>query len=216
MISFKSFLSELHNIKRFYGTESIADIFKSFGWRELGSGAFASVYEIPGKPYVAKVWTADKSYELFLKYILMKENRNNPFFPKVFGRLKTIPAVHLRSRKEDVVKIVLLEKLEQISNVSWSIFEDVLDGKALSTEQIYYAKDLIDIDLLRETLEAMEQYKSQWLPSTWGDIHSGNVMERPDGSIVITDPWALGTDMDELGRRRMEKPIYSKPRYLEK
>lgn len=46
---------------------------------------------------------------------------------------------------------------------------------------------------LLETLKKLETIKHKWSGCGF-DIHEGNVMQRPDGTIVITDPMASYQD----------------------
>jgi len=224
MISFKQFLLELYNVKKFYGANSLKNLFKKLKWREVGSGAHSQVFEIPSKNYVIKVWTLDQSYESFLRYILKSENRNNPHFPRVLGRMKTIPAFHRRSRKDELIKLVKLEKLEPMSEGN----ETFVDQVIMDVQDEWFVgrvgrraeknKDMFPQGpSLRNAMLKMEEGRE------FGrlDIHVGNFMERPsDGMIVCIDPWHDPDELNVLDEIIVDdqNPAlakYTKPGYLE-
>jgi hypothetical protein len=214
MKSFKQY-NEALGVKKYYGTKSLPEFFKSLGWVMLGDGHFATVWKPQGKDYVIKAWVGtDRAYERFLSFCI--KNRGNKHVPKVIGRLKSIPAFYIRSTRQEKVKLVKLEILENIDYEEYQKFLDVLNNY----DRKYVNKNDPDIVSLHNTLVEMEKWRIGW-----EDFHSGNVMQRENmnGSvdIVIVDPWAHEEDIDDVTvvrekDRNRYLPKYDKPHYLEK
>ena len=74
------------------------------GFKHLGEGNFASVYEHPSYPWVFKVFKNDSGYMHFFQYA--KANQNNPNLPKIKGNFIKI---------NDNTFAIRLEKLKPIS-----------------------------------------------------------------------------------------------------
>lgn len=218
MKRFKNFLNELYNVKELYGAVTLGSLFRKLGWKQIGTrSVFASVWSIPNKPYIVKAWTLDEAYENFLRYILSSDNRNNPHFPKIFGRMKSIPAVHLRSKKDDIVKLVKLEKLESLEqgSMEYKIIEKILSGKSYKNDD----SDIFpQVKTFKETYEKLENQRQ--FHGYIDDLHMNNVMVRPsDGIIVIIDPWLSEIDYEDLKVKNIKDDKfsqYTKPYYLEK
>lgn len=231
---FKQLLSELVGVKKYYGKKCIADILENeLGWRDIGSGKFANVYEVPGKNYVVKVWTDDEPYEIFLKYILTHPNKH---FPKVLGRLKSIPAMYKRTDRKETVKMVKLERLEPCPAKTYEMVESILRGSR-SYKHTYYVdkdyqkKDGSIITVKRERFEYHDL--SEIFPQTDSifdvyhtmmedlddtrcspDVTNRNIMQRSDGTIVLIDPlWYDGT-YSLYNLYRMEEESYGGDRYF--
>lgn len=83
---------------RIDGTEAM----KRLGWKVIGYGAFADVYEKPGVNYVVKLFTeTDTSYMKFIKMVLANPN---PHFPKFYG--KPVPLSISNERRSDILPSV--------------------------------------------------------------------------------------------------------------
>ena len=212
MMTFKQFCEAI-GIKRFYGFPSLNSILDSIGWTMIGNGAFASVWKVPGKPNcVYKAWAYDEAYEDFVKFCLKRENRNNPHLPKFLGGIKRIPAVFKRSRKEMIIKVIRMEELEKITMRDWNVW--------ISDACRYYYEDTYDTmddqaKAFRETVAAIR--KDLLGGKNDIDIHPANIMMRPDGTVVITDPIIDEHDLmnNSMGDLEHEPNKYNKPYYLE-
>ncbi len=145
------------------------------GFRRLGEGAFAAVYEKPGYPWVFKVFHGDPAYLDFLKFAL--KNQSNPHVPKFKGQPFKI---------SNDTYAVRMEKLSHMfSNV-----DDLLNltnrwrGGLLTAPQEEYLND-VDLPQMIPVLNSLGK-----LATTHGynlDIHNFNVMARGD-TLVIVDP----------------------------
>lgn len=222
MQSFKNLLTELYGVASYYGAENLNQIFKDLGLVNLGSGAFSSVWEVPGKNYVIKTWTTDEAYETFLSYCA--KHQRNPYLPKIKGRLKSIPAVYKRHWKEEVVKIVKLERLQKIDQEAFNMFMYIKNidetwGKYKTLDEIYNAYD--DPILNSQILGLYQTYRA--LTTDLGkptDLHDANLMQREDGTIVLTDPYANFKKQDEIAslilQNKVAGIVFDKPYYKNK
>jgi hypothetical protein len=205
MKSFKQ-LIELANVKKYYGYESLSAILLAAGYKHLGSGFFASVWQPPNKDYVIKFWVGtDRSYEAFLSYCI--KNKGNVNLPVLKGRLKSFPAIYNRSNKEEMVKRIKLEKLEPLDSENSRLFFSLL------FDSTYKPKTYEELMLKLLIGDLMDNIVG------WNDLKVANVMQRSNRTIVITDPWAHNDSVADVMFRTMEDERelkYNKPHYLEK
>lgn len=98
------------------------------GWKEIGEGSFATVFEKLGKNYVLKLYISDAGYESFLDFL--EQNQNNPHLVKIKRSL--IPS------RSEVTKIglVAIEKLKPISRSDWRINLSTSLGRFLTNYNI--------------------------------------------------------------------------------
>lgn len=88
--------------------DMVYDRLKANGWKEIGSGSFAKVFEHPEKDYVMKLFT-DQCYLAFLRFL--ERHQNNPHIVKV----KSIDIIP----KGDNVGLVAIEKLKKANFSNW-------------------------------------------------------------------------------------------------
>lgn len=160
--------------------DDLHDYMVSLGFEFVGGGEFSLVFESPLTDAVVKVYN-DECYDEFVKFCF--ENLTNPFLPKFRGR-----GVRLR----DGARMIRIEKLLPLS---------INDCRGIQLLTNLVKKggsgphEMWDFtpkqQMLYNTVEAL--YKSLRAPCTM-DIHSGNVMQRPNGQIVIIDPFAPDRD----------------------
>ena len=158
------------------------------GWTPLNSGAYSDVYKNPRKNYVMKV-TTEPDYG-YAKYVDLIKRSRNPHFPKISDR-KTFTV------RGDDYDIYLIEKLRHLEwdiatqyvnifrNIIWTRVANLrVDLNDLYNNNI--PKILSQNPKLVSALEIIgENSSDQEL-----DIKNDNIMERDDGTIVITDPYA--------------------------
>ena len=154
---------------------------KAHGFKHLGEGNFASVYEHPSYPWVFKVFKNDSGYMHFFQYA--KANQNNPNLPKIKGNFIKI---------NDNTFAIRLKKLKPISNTFFihNMAEPISIIRLLKNRNI---NDL-DQDYQHTLLKLQKNFpgifqiihdmvKSKYLL----DISSRNMMMR-NNTPVITDP----------------------------
>jgi hypothetical protein len=150
---------------------------KELGWKRIGSGAFARVYEHPNYPLVLKIFSSkDSCYIKFLKYV--EQHSTNPFLPKVRGKLLKLNNDYYAVR---------LEKLQPLDISEW---EDVYDEMIyeLINESGYdfdlairkYPKHRNFLNTLRDISDSLNCRL---------DIHRYNFMKRGKQTVIIDPVW---------------------------
>jgi hypothetical protein len=151
------------------------------GFKYLGSGNFAGVYEHPNYPWIFKIFKDDPGYIHFFKYA--KTNQHNENLPKIKGNLIKI---------NDTTYVIRVEKLSPMSN---TFFNNEFNNVA-PIFRLFARRELHDLDqdYQQTMLKFKEKYpgiftvlydmaKSNYLL----DLSSRNMMMRGD-IPVITDP----------------------------
>ena len=148
---------------------------EELGFEELGSGGFGIVFERPGYPWVFKVFNNDPGYLAYLNYVINHQNLSA--VPKIKGR-------PIRINKNTYA--IRIEPLDALSGG--------LVGKLANTPVGLTSSEYTDF---------VKRIAKQWpdvakvladLPGIIGksrlylDLHDANIMQRADGTPVITDP----------------------------
>lgn len=160
---------------------NISAFMSKYGWTLLGNGAFARAYTHTNKDYIIKIFADDVGYLTWLKFV--QANQDNPLVPKLRGKpVKILPKIYA----------VRLEKLEE------SEYEDLIRFKEL------YRKWKVGGLLLAVHTPKEVKHWSKFFDffskfKHFSDMHSGNLMKRPNGEIVVTDPLAY-LDTENLGK----------------
>lgn len=193
-------LIELKGVKQHltYGDSmfAVGRKLEDMGFTQLGSGASASVWHIPKKPYVLKLFDSDDhAYADFVE--MVKRSNFNPHFPMFRGAtIKLTPEV----------SAIRMERLKPMQ-MNWAsalnrgirvIMEAVTLGsdwlEQMSDEFSDREKKDVQIALrkwprLTEATDQLIQLYKSSDHAHW-DLHSDNVMMR--GSVpVFTDPFSV-------------------------
>jgi hypothetical protein len=139
----------------------------------IGSGYYAQVYARPQDNYVIKIFRDDPGYAAFLRYVT--KNANNPYVPKLKGKVVNLPNKH---------SLVRLEKLKRIDvdlfkQIEYAAFNP--HDKPLVNELNEKYPGLLDFVY---SLRALANKDGVGL-----DLNRNNMMMRGD-TPVITDPFA--------------------------
>ena len=140
---------------------------------QLDDGSYATVHERGKHNSVIRIGRDDPGYEGFVKYV--KDNPDDPHLPKIYAH-KIIPT------KLTTVNITRLEKLE---NLSYSHPINQVLGNGPSFTLINRMRAIHPT--FADSLEKLTKHPNS---RKWLDMHPGNIMQRKDGTPVITDPWA--------------------------
>lgn len=213
----QSLLESLQGVKKFHNMDwqQFEGYLKSQNIELLGRGAFGKVFSNPKWNYVIKVFEQDNAYLTFVNYALKNPNKH---FPRFLKNPKNIPQFLTRpSNSASHFNIVKIEKLIQIdedvgkfiaANIqriaahyqvdttndtdSEIIIEyDILTG---GQKQYLSLKKLIsnceseglDIISIMETYIDLQRLTNR---NVIDDMHTGNLMQREDGTVVFIDPF---------------------------
>jgi hypothetical protein len=162
--------------------------------RPLAHGKFSTVYDLDCA--VLKAYK-DCAYDLFLQACKeMAETHDSTFhLPTIFYHTHSCPE-HLKQEPDkEGNSLVIVEYL-------YKLVDDDLYARQYDAEvEGYYEKDIYPwvgiSEALDKTLYFLEEfYESNNMQDRcyrW-DLHGNNIMQRLDGTLVITDPWCVSLD----------------------
>jgi hypothetical protein len=196
-------LHELHGVKRHSRTTLPDLIHQLFPGARSYSGRYGTVIDNPAWPFVVKLWFNDDCYLDFVDYAI--ENPN-PHYPRFIKKVMKMPAFFRRERGSgDVFWMVRIERLQEL--------DEAVAGKL--------CRAFIDADrLIRHPAEINAQFGAEQrglfaavaalytAPIKCApDWHPGNLMQRPDGTVVITDPFWYGETIYQMVRKAREAEL---------
>jgi len=142
---------------------SLSSLMSKHGFTRVGSGKYASVFKNTQYKYVVKVFMKDAAYFKWLEFVL--KNRNNPYVPKIKGKVIKITPMFYAIRMEPLAPYK--GSSEFMTHYSkWSRDPSYKSGD----------KDIDDI------LQYFKKYKGLL------DLHGENVMLRGN-QLVVIDPF---------------------------
>jgi hypothetical protein len=165
------------------------DRLENLGWYEINSGYFSTVFAHTDKKFVLKLnQNSDPGYDAYVRLILTHPNK---YFPKISDR-KVLKC------EDKEYCVYLIEKLKEITenaNTYVAIIENILNNPNSSIQELFPngVPSVVGDD--RELIIALKLIRSYSRASGYSlDIHASNIMQRMDGSLVITDPYSFFND----------------------
>ena len=174
----------------------------ALGWTFSGKGCFSNVYTNPKKNYVLKLnYRGDDG---FLRYANIVRQHPNKHFP-VISALKT---VNVGPKWMPIYRsLFLIEKLgpiryedavpyisafEEIMTFFSTHLEDLIEKDTTMKERDpkYFNNTVLTLLYKNPELLQALQFLGQNKGDNFIDMHTGNIMHRKDGTIVITDPYS--------------------------
>jgi hypothetical protein len=159
--------------------DNLSKQLKKLGWRPIGNGTYAAVYENPKFNYVLKIFThEDLGYKQYLNYIM--NNQSNPFVPKLRGKMVKLSATAYAVR---------MEQLQPIEDDS--IFRKYIDPNPTSKHMGTVIKKVFgksNHPFLKKNFPQLYDMTRQ--PFNLDDLETENNIMRRGNTIVITDPAA--------------------------
>lgn len=179
---------------------------KTNGFQKLGGGVFAAAYAKPGHNRVVKV--SNRQDDCWIKFAQWSMTKtNNKHLPKI-PWIKRYQGK--RKGKATEFFITIIERLNPLTNKAISQITDpgVLFGLMHYANLDYDTEESIEQAMSKQPnpkifqsnrlaaklrnhpfIRAIEQVNSL-SGDCWSDLHSGNLMVRNDGTVIITDPIA--------------------------
>jgi hypothetical protein len=183
----------------------VVQFLTSRGYDKLGSGLYAHVMGKGASPHVLKLFSStDQGY---LSYVAMAMTYPNKHFPKFKGKLMKITNDYYAVRMEMLYPIdnqtlakeygfneiydfleVLKELIRAGQNQDYPLSE--FPEHFYKTAYYDYEEGQIErfMTIHKELAEAC--FRIGLYAKGHVDLHWGNIMEREDGTLVITDPLA--------------------------
>lgn len=157
---------------------SFAKVLKDNGFKLLGKGSFAVTFEKPGYPWVIKVFTSDNSYKHFLDYVL--KHQDNPHLPKIKGKFIPINGITFAVRIE---KLTPISEEHPLAKRLWDLLGNHTDKPLARANRDWLRKHYPRIlEIFKDIRKTSKGHAFTY------DTHDGNIMQRADGTPVITDP----------------------------
>lgn len=188
---------------RILSEDEVERYMNDLDYKKVGEGGSALVFAKPGKPYVVKVYKLDRCYEEFLK--LARRNSNNPFYPRFYDKVYTLPGKIWRAIKLELLlpasvddlknNITLLACLaieERKQNNNWKGNTGLADTLQLLG---YFSDDFDELLDIYYDATALEQQTARQViklihrTGCLNDLYIDNFMKRGE-QLVITDPVA--------------------------
>lgn len=195
--------SDRFRYERDYWDRKLTIDLKKIGWVRAGKGAFSEVFTNPTKDFVLKI--TKKPDRAFAWFALMTQLYPNKHFPKISNaKIYNINGINyhifLIEKLIPVKKTPFISTLGRIADRFIYRKSNVLDNnfyvnncniKSKSVQQvIQYLKENPSFEKALYILRNNENVRTKILP----DIHSKNIMQRTDGTLVLTDPVYNGFD----------------------
>lgn len=164
------------NVQDVTKLQTVIDKLDGLGYKQysLGMGYYAKVYARPQDNFVIKIFRNDPGYAQFLKYI--QDNANNPYVPKLKGKIVKLPN-HFSLVRIEKLKTIPFEIYQQISFAA-EHFHD----KNLTNEINQKYPGLLDFIASLKGIVKDSQGRIHF------DLHRSNMMIRGE-TPVITDPF---------------------------
>jgi len=179
------------------------------------SGKYSQVLVHPKWNYVLKIFPNDNFYLRFIRFV-MKNPRKS--FPKLFDKPRKIIPNYKRTKEDQFLYVVPIEKLYSINSDEWDDLNYYLyygpsdkEDLIISSNQYESWKDILErvkkiekkypnIDKFKEDFEFFENAR---LGGSI-DFHRKNFMKRDNGEFVISDPLWEGETVDQTYDRLMK------------
>jgi hypothetical protein len=206
------------NFPVYHTISDVLNDFEKLGGKVLGTGMYGNVLSHPSWNYVCKIYSDDPCYTRYIRFCMRNQNRE--FCPKILDKPRKILPNYTRTSDTQNLYIVKLEKLQPLSGQSSKIASELefLSYYFLEENMMFQnLKRVFDKTLEgyqreyfpEEHQDKLELFLKHVVPISFSwinyvrdlmisgtkecrlDLHSGNVMTRNDGSLVIVDPIAV-------------------------
>ena len=200
----KQLHEQLQGIKKYHNltwNELIGELAK-VGIEFMGRGKFGQVFHKKGWNYVIKVFEKDSAY---LDYVDFCIQHPDPHYPKFVRKPMNMHQFHARpanaGKMMQVVKIELLEPLKDswyalnLDNIFKLLTKQTKEIQIFNEHRGQYEaySDINELFTLyqrykvEEIVSAIYKIK-HFLPNHKLDLSSRNIMQRADGTVVLSDP----------------------------
>jgi hypothetical protein len=157
------------------------------GFEYMGTGAYGTVYEKPGYPWLFKLFKEDPAYIEFIQY--SKAHADNPHLPKFKGGIIRINADTYCIRTEKLVDLPY-ENYRKYMDYFTAVFA-VLQNRVDKNDSMYDELYREYQQFSRKHPNIYEILKYIFTESSYHpDLHNGNLMMR-GSTLVFSDPVAI-------------------------
>lgn len=206
-------LTELTGVKHLYQKtrEDLINMLEQRGIKCIGGGKYGSVFAHDSWDYVLKIIENDPHYLTFVDWAI---NHPSPHFPKFAKKPLKMHTFHSRNRTDsNIMWVIKIEKLQPIQDKKLLRFlVSELERMAIAAWRKKNGHNISDVnphyqqnmpDGTQQKGVSWQQMFERWpwmyslgltYANFWDaeagtpDIHGDNIMQRSNGTIVITDP----------------------------
>lgn len=181
--------------------QSLKHYFKKHGFEHVQNGG-TDVFIAPNQKYVVKMVRRDSPSLEYAKFV--KQNRNK-HYPTIYG-IKELDEVHATHRgRDDKNYIVIQERLYHLPREIEYAVDKYLLPISEEIERRYDSYDEFLNSIRNNAAKSHGDHARSFFPKSFldamvqmgdvfdkyfSDLHGQNVMQRQNGTLVITDPVA--------------------------
>ena len=165
----------------------------------LGTGCYAAAIEYRSDTTkIIKIGNSTDDPWLDYYSLVVKPNQHNPCVPRVFSLY--IDATHN-------FYVCTMERLVQPNDASeykkaakdivCNYIAGVINKEEFIDQAVDYPKAIPSIGAMLYVMDQIVKNTDDDEGTKKLDLHSGNIMSRPSGALVITDPWCQPEDIME-------------------
>jgi len=168
----------------------------------LGSGTFAVTFKpisTKQRNYAVKVWIQDPAYDFVASVIKHNQNKKDIYVPKIIWG----PKMLFTAPNGDKIQCMVMEELyplrgeiyNDIDFIGYSIqgagyltpLENIINDITHGSDELPDAVQQRRIDLITKIYPTLKKFYKSGSDFDW-DVHTGNLMLRADGTLLVTDP----------------------------
>ena len=142
----------------------------------MGRGGRGAVYKRPNDPYVIKIFHEDIDYLRYIKYVMT--HQDNPHVPKIRGKLFKI---------DSDTYMIRMEELEPIDPRD-AEQKNILDGLLRMSTWKRARQNTYIKNKAPKLYKLLTDLANMFGDESGTDLIDENIMQRKDGTIVLTDP----------------------------
>lgn len=151
-----------------------SDAFAQRGYDDPRLGGFATVQGHPDEGTLLRRWTFDPAYQRYLGVMMQG---NNPHFPLI-GQVETTARG----------KAAIMERLDPVPRGSHN--ERIIQDAQAYVSARQQGQPVKKGSMPNTMVDALDRLLDEHAQGGVDfDLHRGNFMQRPDGTLVITDPY---------------------------
>jgi len=190
MMTLDAALNEVDEIfRRNKNGEPLFKTLWAAGYHRVGRGRYGQVLAKKDSPIVVKcLFGADYGYEIYASLVVRSKSKHAPKIYKTYQQNLTREPKTNKWLKDHAPRCFVLERLKREGS----------EAEANRIERaVYYFMDhphakCYTPDFSKTMLPLVKSIAKTCERKLWSgslDIHSGNIMYRSDGTLVITDPF---------------------------
>lgn len=183
---------DIYNIIKFLNQNEIFDskiegfMLNDLGYEIINQGSYAKIYQLSGnRNWVIKVSENDPAYDAYVRFVNAVKNPHFPVVTNIFSKTQNNIYVieYLKPFSKDK------EFAYQIQSCFYYATQEKI-GANTSKMQKYALEVWDELNTTHPVLISAIRSIVKSFKNSQLDVYENNIMERPDGTIVLSDPVA--------------------------